>query len=96
MITCMHCINLTVSPEGSVEVSSLNETVLYDPNVAAALKCTARGGPDNSFQWLFNNQVIVNERAEILNLGEVEGGSYTCQVSNAAGSERATILITGI
>lgn len=32
---------------------------------------------------------------DILNLNEVEGGEYICQVSNIAGSENDSVVLTG-
>ena len=99
-VTFVLCINdciyvCAVSPEGSVEVEAMNGTLLYDPNEPAILTCTARGGPSNTYTWFFNGGLIENERIDTLNLDEVEGGNYVCQVSNAAGSGSANIVLTG-
>ena len=85
----------TVSPEGSVEVESMNNTLLFDPNEPAVLTCTARGGPGNTYRWFFNSGLIEDERADNLNLIEIEGGNYVCRVDNAAGSGSTSILLTG-
>ena len=69
-------------------------TLLYDPNEPAALNCMVSGGPNNTFMWYLDGELI-NETSNILALSEVEGGEYTCQVSNAAGSENASIILTG-
>ena len=83
-----------MSPEGSVSVEAVNMTLLYDPNEPAALNCMASGGPNNRFMWYLDGELI-NETSNTLVLSEVEGGGYTCQVSNAAGSENASIILTG-
>ena len=86
---------VTVSPEGSVVVEAANMTVLFDPNEEATLNCQASGGPNNTFLWFFEGEVIERAATDILNLNQVEGGEYTCQVSNAAGSENAKLVLTG-
>lgn len=85
----------SVSPEGSVTVEAVNMTTFYDPNETATLNCMASGGPNNTFVWFLDAKVIENEVANTLTLSDVEGGEYTCQVSNAAGSESASITLTG-
>ena len=70
-------------------------TLLYDPNELATLNCMASGGPNNTFMWFLDGESILNETANILVLSEVDGGEYTCQVSNAAGSENASNILTG-
>ena len=77
-----------MSPEGSVEVSPLNETFNRGDNVT--FTCSARGGPDNTFQWLRNGTELVDETSEIFFIPEIsfiDGDEYTCMVSNAAGNE---------
>jgi membrane carboxypeptidase/penicillin-binding protein PbpC len=83
-----------VSPKGSVTVEAVNMTLLYDPNEPAALNCMASGGPNNTFMWFLDGDLI-NETSNTLVFNEVEGGEYTCQVSNAAGNENASITLIG-
>ena len=84
-----------VSPEGSVTVEAVNMTLLYDPNEPATLTASmASGGPNNTFMWFLDGDLI-NETSNTLVFNEVEGGEYTCQVSNAAGNENASITLTG-
>ena len=84
-----------VSPEGSVSVEAMNMTLLYDPNESATLICMASRGPNNTFMWFFNGELIENVTMDTLTLNQVDGGEYTCQVSNAAGSGNASITLTG-
>ena len=84
-----------VSPEGSVEVEAVNMSVLFDPNEEATLHCRASGGPNNTYLWFFNGEVIQGATTDVLSLNQVEGGEYTCQVNNAAGSENVKLLLTG-
>ena len=54
------------------------------------LTCLADGGPGNTYQWTFNGATLGNEDGYILNLhfinATIDGGYYSCTVSNAAGS----------
>ena len=72
-----------------------NNTVLFDPNEAASVNCGASGGPNNTYTWFLDGRVIEGRITESLNLDQVEGGNYTCEVRNAAGSENASIVLTG-
>ena len=76
-------------------VEAVNMTLLYDPNESATLNCMASGGPNNTFMWFLDGELIEDEVDNTLTLSEVEGGEYTCQVSNAAGRENASIILTG-
>lgn len=52
------------------------------------------GGPENSYIWMMNEDTIGNE--SILVLGDIDaslGGTYTCLVSNAAGSDSASTTL---
>lgn len=87
-------IHYAVSPEDSVEI--VYERVLFTPNEAVTLNCRASGGPNNTFLWFFNGE-IVNDAAttDILKRSQVEGGEYTCQVSNIAGRDNASVVLIG-
>ena len=74
----------------------LNKAVLFEPNEPASLTCEADGGPNNTYVWFLDSEVIEDRITDTLNLNQVEGGNYTCQVRNAAGSESASIILTGI
>ena len=69
-------------------------SLLYDPNEPATLNCMASGGPNNTYMWFLDGELL-NEASSTLVLNEVEGGKYACQVSNAAGRENASIILTG-
>lgn len=70
-------------------------TLLFEANAPATLNCLASGGPNNTFSWFVDGQLIQNETATSLILYQVDGGEYTCTVSNAAGSDNASITLTG-
>ena len=89
----MFCLS-PVSPEGSVEVSPLNQTFNRGDNVT--FTCSSRGGPDNTFQWLRNGTELVNETSEMLFIPAItfmDGNEYACVVSNAAGSESISTFL---
>ena len=90
----IHTCIFSVSPESSVEVQVTNNSVLFDPNESTVLNCFASGGPNNTFEWLLDGDLIENA-SDTLTLDEVVGGEYTCRVSNAAGSGSASITLTG-
>ena len=85
--------NHVVSPEDSVKLGT--ERILFSPNEAAILNCRASGGPNNTFLWYFNDEIIERETTDVLNRDEVEGGEYTCQVTNIAGSENGSVVLIG-
>ena len=58
------------------------------------LMCTSFGGPNNFFQWEMNGNTIGNNSIlEVMNIDASSGGSYTCTVSNAAGSGFASTIL---
>ena len=60
------------------------------------LTCSARGGPNNVYQWLRNgmNTTIGSQPTLSLYLVDAsEGGEYTCVVSNAAGISNASLTL---
>ena len=88
------CFLSPVSPEGSVEVSPLNQT--FNQGDTVTFTCSARGGPDNTFQWLRNGTELVNETSERLFIPAIifmDGNEYTCVVSNAAGNESVSTFL---
>ena len=83
---------IAVSPESSIKVSPLNMVSIQGNNIT--LICTAFGGPDNFFQWEMNGNIIGNDSIrEVMDIDASSGGSYTCTVSNAAGSDSASTTL---
>ena len=59
-----------------------------------AFICDALGGPNNTFQWEVNGNIIGNDRIlEVMDINASSGGVYTCIVSNAAGSDSASTTL---
>ena len=83
-----------MSPEGSVAVSP--EMVIADVGGTVTFTCSAQGGPDNTYQWQKDGSDLMNETDTTLivsNITAMNGGSYTCVVSNAAGNDSATAVL---
>lgn len=84
-----------VSPLGGVSISG-NETQSYDSGDSVTLTCTAQGGSGNIVQWLRNGDMLPDETALTINLLSInasQGGVYTCNVSNIAGSGSASVTV---
>lgn len=78
----------TVSPEGSVRVEPIDRVYTQDEN--ATFTCTSMGGLNNVIQWYMDGVPIIRATAEQLLIRDIEaldGGVYTCTVSNSAGNE---------
>ena len=58
--------------------------------------CSAKGGPDNMFQWQKDGQDLLSESQSTLtltNVNAMDGGLYTCVVTNAAGNDSSDITL---
>ena len=58
--------------------------------------CSALGGPDNMFQWQKDGQDPLSESQSTLTLTTIsamDGGLYTCVVTNAAGNDSSDITL---
>ena len=68
----------------------------FDRGETAVLNCSANGGPNNMFQWQRNGSVLEDENTTTLtiaNLTASQGGVYTCNVSNSAGSGNSDVSL---
>ena len=84
----------SVVPEATLTNSSLNET--YGAGDTALLQCISRGGPNNTYQWLANGTEWDEQSSQNLTLPDItaiDGGMYTCVVSNLAGSDNASTFV---
>ena len=83
-----------VSPFGTVVVWPENSLVKESDNVT--LTCSADGGPNNDYMWFYGSTSLTNGPVlELNNIRARDGGEYTCVVSNAAGSDRESVTISG-
>ena len=79
---------------GNVTVESSRQS--FDRGETAVLNCSANGGPNNMFQWQRNGSVLEDENTTTLtiaNLTASQGGVYTCNVSNSAGSGNSDVSL---
>ena len=94
IVTYAWYVHVAVSPEGSVAVSP--EMVIADVGGTVTFTCSAQGGPNNTYQWQNDGEDLMNETDATLivsNITTMNGGSYTCVVSNAAGNDSATAVL---
>ena len=83
---------VAVSPLGSVVIQPMVASVSFqDTHV---FTCTAEGGPNNVYEWLFDGSPInfpdqtstpFNSTLTISSVDVSNGGIYTCQVTNDGG-----------
>ena len=61
------------------------------------LMCISSGGPNNTYKWVKDSEVILDsETSDTLTLiiaNGSSGGNYTCTVSNVAGSDSASTTL---
>ena len=72
----------------NLNIASLNDNV--------TLTCSNDGGPDNTYGWMKNGAVLDGETGDTLTLTAINassGGDYTCNVSNAAGSDSGNVML---
>uniref|UniRef100_A0A7N8Y279 Ig-like domain-containing protein n=1 Tax=Mastacembelus armatus TaxID=205130 RepID=A0A7N8Y279_9TELE len=77
----------------------LEPKVTWKQGVASCLQCTVKGSPELHIHWFLNDRELSEGEKykisfkngvatlEIMNLLVTDSGSYTCEVSNNAGSE---------
>ena len=85
-----------VSPIGSVEIipSLLNAV----PDETITLTCTAKGGPNNEFNWIFiptEEDVASTSIFIIQNVTALDGGEYLCNVSNEVAYGESQVTVNG-
>jgi len=72
----------------------------YDVGDKLELNCSSEGGPDLEYSWskinVFSTTTTTNTSTlTISTLAVVDGGNYTCTVTNDAGTSNDTITING-
>ena len=72
----------------------------YDNGIQFMLNCLSEGGPDLLYSWsrtnTFSNDTVTNTNTlTISDLATVDGGDYTCTVTNDAGSNSTTVTVYG-
>lgn len=84
--------------------------ITWKQGIAARLQCSVKGSPELHIHWFFNERELSPGEKykmsfkngvavlEIMNLVVTDSGSYTCEVSNNAGSEscNTSIAVKGL
>ena len=85
------CNSLTlVSP---YNVSAIGNN-MYLQGEQLMLNCLSEGGPQLQYSWIFSDsEIATSANLTINNVSALNGGDYTCNVTNDAGSESDTITI---
>ncbi|XP_065905643.1 neurotrimin-like [Dysidea avara] len=92
----------TSSTTVTVYVAPYNVVIMgnntYDNGDQLELNCLSEGGPDLEYSWsrtnTFSNDTVTNLNTLIISdLATVDGGEYTCFVTNDAGTSMNTITV---
>ena len=72
----------------------------YDNGDQLELHCSSEGGPDLEYSWSRTNTFLATTTTNtstltISDLATVDGGDYTCTVTNDAGTETMTVTVNG-
>ena len=73
---------------------------IYPHGSQLQFNCSAEGGPQLEYSWsrtntLSNNTTTNTNNLTISNISALDGGNYTCTVTNDAGSSSNTVTIYG-
>ncbi len=85
-----------VSPAGSVLVTPFSTNSQVGGIIT--LSCDASGGPDNAFAWTRSRDGEVVSNQQVVNISIstfMDGGVYSCNVSNPAGFESDDSTVNG-
>ena len=72
----------------------------YDNGDQLELNCSSEGGPDLVYSWSRTNTFSATTTTNtstltISDLATVDGGDYTCTVTNDAGTDTMTVTVYG-
>ena len=67
---------------------------MYPQGEQLMLSCLSEGGPQLEYSWIFSgSEIATTPILTINNVSTSNGGDYTCNVTNDAGSESGTITV---
>ena len=68
----------------------------YSQGDQLELSCSSEGGPELEYTWLYLGSIIDNANTSMLTIANVttsNGGEYTCNITNKAGSDSGTVTV---
>ncbi|KAA8595408.1 hypothetical protein FQN60_012543, partial [Etheostoma spectabile] len=99
------CEAVVTVQEPPIFVKKMEPKITWKQGIAARLQCSVKGSPELHIHWFWNERELGDgdkykisfkngvASLEIMNLLVTDSGSYTCEVSNNAGSESCNTLI---
>ncbi len=75
----------------------MSETQTFNKGDDVILNCSAGGGPQLLYQWQHNGENLTGEIFSTLalpNINASHGSMYTCIVSNVAGSDSDSVIVS--
>lgn len=87
-------------------VKKMEPKFTWKQGISARLQCSVKGSPELHIHWFWNERELHDgdkykisfksgvATLEIMNVVVIDSGSYTCEVSNDAGSESCNALVT--
>jgi len=94
------CKCVFLFPDAPIDVS-INGVLVFNPGDTLELQCSIGGGSDPQYSWTRDDglgtlplgTVIDTKNITVNNLVTDDTGSYTCTVSNDAGSSSDTVFV---
>ena len=60
----------------------------------ASFTCTSLGGPNNTFSWERNGEIVTNDSVlTVTNVDASSGGNYSCTAANLAGNDSVSTTL---
>lgn len=99
------CLNQTLLSEPPAFIKKMEPKITWKQGIAARLQCTIKGSSELHIHWFWNERELSDggkykisfkngvAMLEIINLLVTDSGSYTCEVSNNAGSESCSTVV---
>ena len=89
----VHCIIKPLVAPYNVTIIGEN---FYQQGDDLQLNCLSEGGPQLEYSWSSpNSSYTTTNNLTISNVTTLDGGNYTCTVTNDAGSNSKTVTIYG-
>jgi len=89
------CITSFLHLVAPYNVTIMGDT-MYPQETQLELNCLSEGGPDLEYSWSRTNTLFSSNTSTLTvsNLTTVDGGNYTCTVSNDAGTSSTTVTVS--